>query len=307
MDKSKTKPLICEEYNCRGLNDNKGRGEAFHWLKTERKNADLIILADTKCHRLEDKINWSKEWSNDENDSIWSLGEGGSRGVTILVTPKFRKRDAEIIDIDVDSDGRYIKIIICIAGTLYRVLGLYAPNKKKQQIEFFIKLKEILNDNFDAENIIGGDYNCTFNTLLDRINCVSKNNDPGKKDLVNLMRTYDLEDIWRRRNPDKRQYTWFGSEGKASRLDYWLISASLNGQVEHIDSHFSPFSDHHGTIIVLRTHEIKTGKGVWKMNFSQISKPEYRDRFTEFWREWKLKKQDFFLTFLFGGTLEKQK
>ena len=293
MDNSKTKPLICEEYNCRGFNDDKKRGEAFHWLKTERKEADLIILADTKCHRPEDKETWSKEWSDDENDSIWSLGEGGSRGVTILITPKFKKRDAEIIDTKVDDDGRYVKIIICIAGSLYRILGLYAPKKKRQQIRFFTKLLEVINDNFDAENIVGGDYNCTFNNFLDRINCVGKNNDPGRKDLINLMRTYDLEDIYRRRNPAKRQYTWFGPEGKASRLDFWLTSVSLNAQVEKVDSHYAPFTDHHGTTLTLRTHEIKTGKGIWKMNSSQISKPEYRVVFEQFWGEWQEKKQDF--------------
>ena len=93
MDKSKTNPLICEEYNCRGLNDAKKRNDAFHWLKTERKSADIIVLTDTKCHKSVDKEIWAKEWSSEETDSIWSLGKGGSRGVAILITEKFKRRE----------------------------------------------------------------------------------------------------------------------------------------------------------------------------------------------------------------------
>ena len=83
--------------------------------------------------------------------------------------------------------------------------------------------------------------------------------------LNNLIKSSDLEDIWRIRNPNHKKYTWFGPN-KASRIDYWLTSASLNSQIEFVDSHYFPFSDHHGVRIEIKTNEIKQGKGVWKMN-----------------------------------------
>ena len=137
MDNSKTNPLICEEYNCRGLNDAKKRNDAFHWLKTERKSADIIVLTDTKCHKSVDKEIWAKEWSSEETDSIWSLGKGGSRGVAILITHKFKRREGELIHTESDSDGRYVKVIVKIGDSNYRILGIYAPNKKKDIFQEF--------------------------------------------------------------------------------------------------------------------------------------------------------------------------
>ena len=84
---------------------------------------------------------------------------------------------------------------------------------------------------------------------LDRINCVSKHNDKGRIDMLYLTQKHDLEDIFRTRYPDKKQYTYFKNDentGQASRIDYWLTSISLNNQIEVVDSHYNPYSDHHG-------------------------------------------------------------
>ena len=94
----------------------------------------------------------------------------------------------------------------------------------------------IKHDPYDVETLMGGDYNCTLDSLFDRLNCISDQNDKGRVALRHLMRSLGLEDIWRIRNSDSKKYTWFGPD-KASRIDYWLSSTSLyNSQIKNIDS-----------------------------------------------------------------------
>ena len=183
-------------------------------------------------------------------------------------------------------------MIVDIEGIQYRILAIYAPNDNTQ-INFFTGLYNMIkNDTYDIETLMGGDYNCAQNPYMDRLNCISNQNDKGIIALRHLMHTLHLEDIWRIRNPDLKKYTWFG-KSKASRIDYWLTSSSLNGQVRKIDSHHCPFSDHHGVTIAIKTNEIRPGKGVWKMNADHLLNETYKQEITEFWHNWQLKKPDF--------------
>ena len=134
---------------------------------------------------------------------------------------------------------------------------------------FFDDISVLLSNNDESvEIIIGGDYNCTLNNAIDRYNCTS-NIDIGQIDLKNVMGNFDLADIWRRRNPDVKQFSWEG-RGKKSRIDYFLVSKSLDGQIGNVQYINAPFSDHSVVYIKIRTTDIKTGKGIWKMNVQTI-------------------------------------
>ena len=50
--------------------------------------------------------------------------------------------------------------------------------------------KTIESDKFNAENLIGGDYNCAMDTTLDRFNCISTNNDGGQKELHDFIKSW---------------------------------------------------------------------------------------------------------------------
>ena len=285
--------LIINAENIRGMNKDKKRINYFAYLKG-KKERDFTVVTETKCHEIENAEKWGRQWSTDERDSYWSINsEGGaSKGVTILVHPKFKKRDAQIIHTDIDSCGRWVKIVVLIGDSIYRILGIYAPNDGKERMQFFKSLEKVIDDKIDAENLVGGDYNCTMNSKLDRLNCISDSNDKGQNELHYLKRSNDLQDIWRIRNPNTKGFSWFG-QNKSSRIDFWLTSASLNGQISEIDMSHSNFSDHHSVKISVRTNSIKQGRGVWKMNNSYLSNPEFRDEITTVWQNWQNEKDDF--------------
>ena len=288
--------LIINGENIRGMNKDKKRMDYFSWLKT-KSDRDFTIVTETKCHDMKDMASWAKEWSCNEKDSIWSLdtGKTGKKGVTILIHPKFNRRaDAKIVNTRVDPNGRWVKIIINIGKETFRIIGIYAPNNSNERINFFqVELHKIMeSDHISAENIMCGDYNCTMNTELDRFNCISANNDSGQKDLLQFIKKYELEDIWRTKNPKEKKFTYFG-DNKGSRIDYWLTSLSLTRQIEDVDTYYNSFSDHHGIKLVIETKTPKIGKGIWKMNNSHIVKPEYKEELTNMWQNWQERKYDY--------------
>ena len=139
--------------------------------------------------------------------------------------------------------------------------------------------------NPNIEILIGGDYNCTLDSELDRKNCVGEN-DVGQVDLKVMIDNCDLEDIWRRRNPDRREYSWNCGD-KYSRLDYWLVNVSLDNQIDEVYHKKCPFSDHSSVNLKFRITETDYGKGVWKMNASVLQSKLFQDSFRVMWRDWK--------------------
>ena len=297
-----------EALNVRGIRKDKKRSDVMRWLK--KRNTLFFMLSETHCHFKKDRKRWGKEWSNDASDSYWSLGTGNSKGTTILINPRIKNLIEKITltDVNIDPNGRYVKLIVQIGFSTYRLLSVYAPTIGWQRVIFFNQLKEVLNDGYDCETISGGDYNCAFNDILDRINCTGTNNDLGRIDLHQLMGTYDLEDAWRRRYPDSRQYTWHGPRSKAgstrssinpalmrkaSRIDYFLTSTSLNNQIHETKISYAPYTDHRIITLTIRTNEMKRGPGMWKMNTSHIIDTEYKEKLRTLWAGWQTKKDNF--------------
>ena len=278
--------------NCRGLRNDNTRRDYFNWLKS--KPVLIHFLQETHCHLRKEVAKWGREWSSNVKDSFWSLGTNRSKGVAILFNPRLRELGIDIVvsDVLLDSNGRYIKLILKIGNCVFRVLNVYAPNNERDRVNFFLKLHDILQDDFsEAENIGGGDWNCVMDSAIDRLNCVNSQ-DVGQIDLKYLCEIYNLEDIWRRRNPYKREYTWQG-RGKMSRIDMFFTSKSLNGQIQEISHSYAPYTDHSSVVLTVRIDDVIRGKGLWKMNTSHILEDEYKEGLTNLWREWQNRKQEF--------------
>ena len=95
-------------------------------------------------------------------------GSSNSRRVAILFKNGI---DCSINHKIVDPEGRYIILKACIQDKDYVLINVHAPNKDKDQVNFFNNLFSILqNENLDSvDNIaLGGDLNCPFDPLLDK-------------------------------------------------------------------------------------------------------------------------------------------
>ena len=274
--------------NVNGIRDHKKRTTVFYWLKQQK--ADICLLQETHCESQTDIVSWSNEW---EGKTFWSIGTNYSKGVAILIKEKL---DITITNTEIDTDGRYVAINIDIDELRSKVMNIYAPNKPADRINFFKELKKnILEyqsiDTNDNELIIGGDFNCALETNLDRrsaANDVTQKSDQGSKQLLELIREAELEDVWRRRHPTVKRYTYFKANSKtASRIDNWLISKSLDSSIISSCIVQAVRSDHASIQLLVKTNKEERGPGTWKMNNQVLNSDSFINTFTAFWQGWK--------------------
>ena len=119
------------------------------------------------------------------------------------------------------------------------MINVYAPNKDTNIINFLNNLLITLRkNNFDEEEniIIGGDFNCPPNPILDKKGGLLIPRKSVVTTIENLQEELDLVDIWRVKNPERKSFTWSQNSPMIfCRLDYWLISNSLHDLVKTTD------------------------------------------------------------------------
>lgn len=268
-----TNKLSIASCNISGLNDATKRKSVFTWLRSQ--NYDIVMLQETHCHLKRDEYRWSREW---DGQSLWSRGTNRSRGVAVLFNRRCRY---DVRNVKIDGNGRYIYFDLHIEDSTYKMVNIYAPNDNYERVKFIANINNWLDPNIDT--LIGGDFNCALNSVIDRSNCVNSE-DIGKIDVQHLIQQHNLVDVWRRRFPYKRAYSWQRGN-KASRIDYWLVSTCLDSQIEHVGYRQCAMSDHKLVELTMRTSDTPHGCGIWKMNIQVIQSKLFKDCFTNFWKK----------------------
>ena len=84
--------------NVRGLQNYTKRQNMFDWLKGKHldipKNivGDVNMLSETHCHLPQIAKKWGREWSDDPNNSLFSLGSSNKKGVAILINDRLKEK-----------------------------------------------------------------------------------------------------------------------------------------------------------------------------------------------------------------------
>ena len=176
--------------------------------------------------------------------------------------------------------------------------NIYAPSgpqKFKERKLFFENLKASISE-FQPDNsklILGGDFNCVTDVDLDRSRMVSKTDSSVNK-LKNILNNFQLKDIWRYQNPDKKEFTFYSIVGTGSRLDKFYLTKDLTPNV--VESKIQNFahSDHDKVNIKLDLSETERGPGLglWKINNSYLHDPDYVKEITRMWYLHQFKKDE---------------
>jgi len=116
---------------------------------------------------------------------------------------------------------------------------------QERVIDFFSVLRNALNLCADGNIIMGGDWNSTENFTIDRTS--EEPHLQSLSQLSNIIREFDLLDMWRIKHPQVRQYTWIKMTDRvsAARLDRIYMSNHLSSR--SIDCFIIPvgFTDLH--------------------------------------------------------------
>ena len=259
--------------NVKGISNFHKRKTIYTWCR--KKNADFFFLQETHSKK-EVETQWKNEWGA---KIIMSHGSSNSRGVAILIkkgvdyTPNSKIKDPL---------GRYIILKAEIKDQIYVLINIYAPNKDKDSFKFFADLlARLKNENFDEEEniIVGGDFNCPLNTILDKKGGILT----PRKSVVSIINSIqgdlDLIDIWRVKNPNTKSYTWSqNSPMILCRFNYWLISNNLHDLTTSTDIIPAIKTDHSAISLELNNNDNQIkGPGIWKMNCALLEDDRYVD------------------------------
>ena len=269
--------------NVRGLNCTIKRKAIFKWLDFKKNN--IIFLQEThSCSEIENQ--WRKEW---KGNIYFSHGLSNSRGCMILTREGL---DFDVLFEKSCNHGRYIFLKCEIQGEPFTLLNIYAPNTENEQVTFISNINRILNlnDISCSDNIIiGGDWNVARNHKFDKSGGIINVKHKTLDQLDQLMNNFELNDIWRIKNPNYKRFTWRQTNPLIQcRLDFWLISDSLYDTVNNTDIIPSVRSDHSAIILNLtQLDKIERGPGLWKFNNSLLENDIYINELKTKIAKWK--------------------
>ena len=256
--------------NVRGIRDLNKRKSIFTWVRNQK--ADIIFLQETfSTPDIFDS--WKFQW---RGDMYYSHGSNHSKGVLVLIRETLQ---FELKSVRKDNHGRFVIVEALIQDSPVVLINIYAPNKTLEAIDFYENLRTtLLESDYDQDYkfIMGGDFNAPLSLQLDSYGSKTEKRDVVIK-IRELMLDFNLVDIWRLRNPDKKRYTWKQNKPLVQRrLDYWLISDDFQDDVDNTGIISAIKTDH--AAIVLQVNSVErqpTGPSYWKLNSSLLDDPEY--------------------------------
>ena len=252
--------------NVRGLVNFNKRREVFAYL---RERGEVICIQET--HSTPETENmWQSQWGS---NCYWSHGTSNSRGVGILIN---KKSTLSVHNVIRDNAGRYIILTIVENNEVFILANIYAPNSDSP--DFFRELFTCL-DKLNGHKIIIGDYNLVLDTNLDR-NTSACNNYKSQEAVQEYMSLHTLCDIWRVRNPNKRNYSWRRKNQK-SRIDLAIIPQGLNSWVQEINMRQGIKTDHLFISLEIVPQDNARGPGIWRFNNQHLYDAEFITKINE--------------------------
>ena len=250
--------------NCQGLRTYEKRNDVLSYFKDT--NASIVCLQDT--HLLESDISSVKNiWPECYLNGVKS----NSRGVIILVNNNF---EHEVLDISKDEEGNMLQLLIDCGTFKLNLINIYAPNKDDPN--FFIKLKQLSQNDKANYVMICGDYNLTLDPTVDCYNYVKVNNPQSRSKVIEMMNDLDLTDSFRNLNPTLKRFSWRKKNPiKQARLDYILTSSSMIDIIDSCAIKSSYRSDHSPVEITISLDSFIRGRGTWKFNNSLLKNKDY--------------------------------
>ena len=243
--------------NCRGLGDLCKRKDVFNYLRD--KSASIYCIQDTHFTPNMEKI-IQMQWGY---EMVSSYGTSNSRGVSILFNNNF---EYKLLECNSDKEGNYIMINIEVEHKFtVTILNIYGPNQDNPN--FYIDLKNKLDNSLTDYIIVCGDFNLVLDFDLDCDNYVQQNNLRAAKEVQTLKGELSLEDPWRIHNPNSKKYTWVRRNPlKRARLDFFLVSESLLNIIEKTQILPGYRTDHSLINLEIKISNFESGKGFWKFN-----------------------------------------
>lgn len=149
------------------------------------------------------------------------------------------------------------RLIAVEIGSL-RLYGVYMPNLLKK-VPYWERLIEGLTAEAGREAIAVGDFN-TCRAYLDEAGAID-----ATAHFMDKVEAAGFCDLWRRRNPETREFSWYSTRGNGFRIDHAFLSPSLAERVGNIryshSERLARLSDHSALIVEVGAGPLYPGAG----------------------------------------------
>ena len=261
--------------NVKGLQNSTKRIKIFEYLKNKVTSDCFILLQETHSNKDSEK-RWSDKF---KGQFFFSHGKTNSCGVAITY---YGSTNISVITTRTDSEDHIILLDMKYDDKNYILCNIYNPNHEASQVDTLEMFGDFLMGIPQWETkeiIVGEDFNLFLDTELD-----AKCGRPTLKKryvakLFSVIERFTLVDIWRVRNQNKRRYTFRQSHQAGylqSRLDYFFVSNSLQGNICKTDIQVAFCTDHSPiTFSPKPINNLPRGRSLWKFNNSLLQSDEY--------------------------------
>ena len=166
----------------------------------------------------------------------------GRTGVLIAARHAFREHG--IVGIGLAEPYR----MVSVAFASFRLVGVYMPNLLAKVPYWEALIATLLGDR-DGAALAIGDFN-TCRPYLDEAGAIDRT-----AHYMDRIAEIGFCDLWRRRNPTAREYSWFSTRGNGFRIDHAFLSAALAARAGTIryshEERLAGLSDHSPLILEL--------------------------------------------------------
>ena len=196
------------------------------------------------------------------------------RGLAILIKDSLPVTDIKIENI---IKGNYTKLTFKLKDQKILIKCIYAPNKdmtnNEVDNESNIFFKTVFNNKNDDEydlKITVGNFNVAPKHEMDTLGSLHVNNQNTRNFLKRMIPLSNMTDIWRKKYPQTRQYTFFKKQTNnftRSRLDYFLMDENSTDLVKKVGmGKVCTLSDHMPIFLHISLTKVQKGRGFWRLN-----------------------------------------
>lgn len=258
--------------NARGLRNITKRKALFLFVK--QLNTEFSFCQESHSNSKDENF-WRSQWGND----LW-FSHCSERSAGVLTLK--HKYSGDILHTDTDPKGHFICQVVDYNKIVLIIFNIYGYNSSLENIQLFAnienRLKYWLKKFPNSHILLGGDFNITLNSEIDRWPPTLDNNRNAYFKL--FMDRYDLIDIWRVKFPDEVSFTWSNKDNtRLSRIDFWLVSKSIKEQDISVNILPCPLSDHKAVFISIKLFSDNDYKAnYWKLNNSLLKVEEVNQK-----------------------------
>lgn len=167
-------------------------------------------------------------------------------------------------------NGRYIIIQGKLFGAQVVLANVYASNF--DDIAFFDRFFSLLPDLSTHSLILGGDFNCWLDLVLDRSSSNPATVRKSTSHIQSFLSEYGVSDIWRFLHPSTREYTYFSNvHHNYTRIDYFFIDNKLIPHIRSCEFQSIVISDHAPLVLGLSLPGSGERRRLWRLNTALLS------------------------------------